>query len=296
MVMDHLCEAVSPQWRYPPIRGRATEWLAELWDADPALSCRAICERLADERGLEIHETTLWYWLHGLIRGSFHPAEGFDALRAYLRQRERLVQYAASHIQHMQKALMLMNLQLHHVVADITGRTGMKILRAIVEGERDPLVLASMRDRRCKASLETIAAALEGNYRDEHLLSLKQALALYDTYNALAAECDTSIEAVLTRLRRIECGELAPVAVKRSRSRANEPTFDVRSAVAAVAGVDLTAIHGIGPTLALRLGAECGTDMTKWPTASAQPQSTCRSAQVSRHARSGGAGCFLATR
>lgn len=86
------------------------------------------------------------------------------------------MQYAASHIQHMQKALMLMNLQLHHVVADITGRTGMRILRAIVEGEHDPLVLASMRDTRCKASVETIAAALEGDYREEHLLSLKQAL------------------------------------------------------------------------------------------------------------------------
>lgn len=204
---------------------------------------------------------------YGLIRGSFHPAEGYDALRAYLRQRERLVQYAASHIQHMQKALMLMNLQLHHVVADITGRTGMKILRAIVGGERDPLVLASMRDTRCKASVETIAAALEGDYRDEHLLSLKQALALYDTYNALAAECDTSIEAVLTRLRRTDHEEPASVAAKRTRARANEPRFDVRSAVAAVAGVDLTAIHGIGPTLALRLVAECGTDMTKWPTA-----------------------------
>ena len=203
---------------------------------------------------------------YGLVRGSFHPSEGFDALRAYLRQRERLVQYAASHIQHMQKALMLMNLQLHHVVADITGRTGMRILRAIVEGERDPMVLASMRDTRCKASAETIAAALEGNYRDEHMLSLCQSLSLYDTYNTLAAECDASIAAVLARLRRTDRPIPAATPAKKARRQANEPAFDVRSAVAAVTGVDLTQIHGIGPTLALRIVGECGTDMAKWPT------------------------------
>jgi hypothetical protein len=94
-------------------------------------------------------------------------------LRAYLRHRERLVEYAASHIQHMQKALMQMNVQLHHVVTDITGVTGMKILRALVAGERDPKVLANYRDVRCKASLETIEAALTGNYRPEHVFALR---------------------------------------------------------------------------------------------------------------------------
>ena len=109
------------------------------------------------------------------------------ALRAYLRQRERLIEYAASHIQHMQKALTQMNVQLHHVVSDITGATGMRIVRAIVAGDRDPVALARHRDGRCKASPETIRAALVGNYREEHVFALRQALELYDVYQALPA-------------------------------------------------------------------------------------------------------------
>ena len=124
------------------------------------------------------------------------PAQGeIAALRAYLRQRERLLDYAASHIQHMQKALTQMNLQLHHVVSDITGATGMRIIRAIVAGERDPDALASYRDRRCHASVETIRAALIGNDREEHVFALAQALDLYDVYQDKMAECDARIEA-----------------------------------------------------------------------------------------------------
>ncbi|GAN91766.1 transposase ISPpu9 [Gluconobacter frateurii M-2] len=119
---------------------------------------------------------------YGLLRGSFRPQADIAALRAYLRQRERLVEYTAGHIQHMQKALMEMNLQLHHVVSDITGVTGMQIIRAIVSGERDAAALASCRDVRCRASVETISAALIGNYRDEHVFALMQALELYDFY------------------------------------------------------------------------------------------------------------------
>src|ERR1700745_1514074 len=118
----------------------------------------------------------------GLLRASFRPKGQIAELRAYLRQRERLLEYAASHIQHMQKALTEMNLQLHHVVADITGTTGMRIIRAILAGERDPAVLARLRDSRCHASGETIEKALTGNYRAEHLFALEQALALYETY------------------------------------------------------------------------------------------------------------------
>lgn len=100
----------------------------------------------------------------GLLRASFRPQNEIAALRAYLRQRERLIDYAAAHIQHMQKALTLMNLQLHHVVSDVTGATGMHIIRAIVAGQRDPDVLAGLRDVRCHASIETVRAALVGNY------------------------------------------------------------------------------------------------------------------------------------
>ena len=116
---------------------------------------------------------------YGLLRGSFRPSAQIATLRAYLRQRERLVEYAAAHIQHMQKALMEMNLQLHHVVSDITGVTGMRIIRAIVAGEQDLDVLASYRDVRCHASVETIKAALNGNDRAEHIFALTQSLDLY---------------------------------------------------------------------------------------------------------------------
>lgn len=137
----------------------------------------------------------------GLLRGSFRPTQEIVTLRAYLRQRESLVQSSASHIQHMQKALDQMNVQLHHVVSDITGVTGMKILRAIVAGERDPHLLAVHRDARCKSSIETIVEALVGNYRDEHVFALRQAIDLHDYYRRLVVECDEQIERVLDGLR-----------------------------------------------------------------------------------------------
>jgi len=134
---------------------------------------------------------------YGLLRPSFRPKGELAALRAYLRQRERLLDYAASHIQHMQKSLMEMNVQLHHVVTDITGATGMRIIRAIIAGERDPATLAVHRDRRCRATVEVISAALTGNWRDEHVFALGQALELYDAYQAKLTDCDAQIEAVL---------------------------------------------------------------------------------------------------
>ncbi|MGO4441174.1 transposase [Rhizobium sp. RAF56] len=115
---------------------------------------------------------------YGLLRGSFRPNARIATLRAYLRQRERLVEYAAAHIKHIQKALMEMNLQLHHVVSDITGVTGMRIIRAIISGKRDPDALASLRDSRCHSSIETIRASLIGNDRDEHVFALSQSLEL----------------------------------------------------------------------------------------------------------------------
>ena len=127
---------------------------------------------------------------HGLLRASFRPKGEIAELRAYLRQRERLLDYAASHIQHMQKALTEMNLQLHHVVSDVTGATGLRIVRAIIAGERDPAVLALLRDTRCHANAETIQKALVGHYRPEHLFALEQALGLYEAYQERAKACD----------------------------------------------------------------------------------------------------------
>jgi transposase len=205
---------------------------------------------------------------HGLLRGSFRPKGEVATLRAYLRQRERLLDYAAAHIQHMQKALTQMNLQLHHVVSDVTGATGLRIIRAIVAGERDLDKLAGYRDPRCHAPLETIRQALIGNDREEHVFALAQALELYDVYQAKVAACDARIEAVLTRLRDAAAkpaGTLPP-ALPAIR-QANAPAFDVRAALQAVLGVDLTRIHGIGPYLALKLMGECGTDLSAWPSA-----------------------------
>lgn len=177
---------------------------------------------------------------YGLLRGSFHPPADIAALRAYLRQRERLLDYAASHIEHMQKALMQRNLQLHHVVSDITGKTGRRIIRAILDGMREPRVLAEFRDVRCKASAEMIAQALEGNYRPEHLLALSQAVALYDIYQRHVAECDQHIEGLLSQRRAHEPPE-EPLPPPRHQTRQrNALQFDVRAALYAMTGVDLT--------------------------------------------------------
>lgn len=204
----------------------------------------------------------------GLLRASFRPGRDIAELRAYLRARERHTDYAAAHIQHMQKALTYMNIQLHHVISDITGATGMKIIRAIVAGERDPDKLAEMRDVRCKENVETIRSSLIGNYQPEHLFALKQALGLYDFYQRCIDECDTEIERAVAGLNIGKAVPEAPLPKARHRSRQpSDPNFDVRSAMYQLAGTDLTQIHGIGPFLALRLIGECGTDMTRWRSA-----------------------------
>lgn len=203
---------------------------------------------------------------HGLLRGSFRPREQLVQLRAYLRHRERLIEYAASHIQHMQKALMQMNVQLHHVVTDITGVTGMKIIRDIVSGVRDPEALAMHRDVRCKTSVATIQQALTGNYRPEHVLALRHALEIYEFHHKKVGECDVEIERVLRELNRARPQPTVPLPAVRHASGRNEPDFDLRGAMFTLLGADLTQIHGLGSYTVLRLIAECGDDMRKWPT------------------------------
>src|SRR5438105_14571282 len=230
-----------------------------------ARDCKSVPGRKSD-----VNDAQWLQRLHacGLLRASFRPGRDIAALRVYLRLRERHLDYAAAHIQHMQKALTFMNLQLHHVVADVTGVTGMKIIRAIVNGQRDPQLLAQMRDVRCKASMETVRAALVGNYQPEHVFALSQALALYDFYQARVDECDTQIEAVLAALSAVKACLCA--ALQMARRRMVQPTavsFDVRPVLYQLAGVDVTQIHGIGPYLALRMIAECGTDLSRWRSA-----------------------------
>lgn len=229
-----------------------------------ARDCKAVPGRKSD-----VNDAQWLQRLHacGLLRASFHPAPDIAALRAYMRIRDRHLEYAAAHMQHMQKALTLMNLQLHHVLSDISGVTGLKIIRAIVAGERDPDVLASMRDVRCRESLQTIRAALVGNYQPEHVFALAQALALFDAYQDRIGDCDRQIENTLTVLNADRPEPATPLRAARSKTKqANAPRFDVRALLYQLTGTDLTLIHGLGPSLALSLVAECGTDLGKWPT------------------------------
>ena len=204
---------------------------------------------------------------YGLLQGAFRPADAIIVLRSYLRQRAMLIQGAAQHIQHMQKALQQMNVLLHHVVSDITGLTGMTIIRAILAGERDPQVLAQHRDPRCKNSIEVIAKSLEGNFRADHLFALQQAVALYDAYQAQLVTCDQRIEQYLTSLERVTEEAPPPPPKPRQSPKHNQPRFDARTYLYQMTGVDLTRIDGIEAGSALALIAEIGTDMQRWKTA-----------------------------
>jgi transposase len=204
----------------------------------------------------------------GLLRGSFRPVAAIAALRAYLRHRETLVQTAAMHIQRMQKALVQMNLQLHLVISDITGVTGLRILRDIIAGRTNPEDLAQHRDHRCKASADEIAAALTGHYRPEHVFVLKQNLELFDTYQRQLAACDIEIEAHLQTLAAQTPEPASPLPARRSsrKPRDNEPRFEIRTPLHQLTGSDLSRIDAIAPYTALRLVSEIGTDMARWPT------------------------------
>jgi len=191
---------------------------------------------------------------YGLLEGAFRPTEQVCTLRAYVRQRMNLVRYAASHIQHMQKALSQMNLQLANVVADIAGVTGMRIIKAILAGERDALVLARLRDARCKNDESTIARSLQGNFRPEHLFSLKQAVDLYEFYQSQIAECDRQI---LDQLAGFDAADGSGKA----------PPDSLEEALVRISGVDLTRIDGINTNITLKIISEIGTDMSRWKTA-----------------------------
>jgi transposase len=206
----------------------------------------------------------------GLLTASFRPAEELRVLRSYLRQRAMLLAHRASHIQHMQKALHQMNVQLPQVVSDITGTTGLAIIRAIVAGERDPQVLARLRHGRCRRSAAEIAKALSGQYRPEHVFALKQALALYNFYTAQVQECDTYIEQHYAVIKPIYDEQSPPPPLgpdpKANSHAKNAPAFDVRGCLYRILGVDLTALDGLEASSVQVLVAEIGTDLSKWPT------------------------------
>jgi hypothetical protein len=206
----------------------------------------------------------------GLLSASFRPEAEMVVLRAYLRQRAMLIEHRAPHIQHMQKALHQMNVQLTQVLSDIVGVTGMAIIRAIVAGDRDPVTLAQKANPRCHSSQDDIAKALTGNYRAERDFALKQAVALYDAYSEQLAECDRQLEAQYAAIKpRYDPDDpqqpLGPDPKPNAHAK-NGPDFDVRTPLFKLVGVDLKAIDGFNESTAQTLLSEIGTQMSRWPT------------------------------
>jgi len=204
----------------------------------------------------------------GLLSGSFRPEKAICELRAYHRQREMLVSESSKHILHMQKAMTQMNLQLHNVLSDVTGATGIQIIRAIVGGEHDPKKLAIYRDSRCKNPLEIIEKSLEGAYREEHLFSLKQALELYDFYQEKRGDCDEKINHLLQSFEdRSQGAELPPLSAQKKKSKQkNGPAFNLRASLFQLTGVDLTVIPGLNSLSLFKIVSEVGIDMSPWKT------------------------------
>ncbi len=205
---------------------------------------------------------------YGLLRASFRPPEEICALRAMARHRDNLIRYRSAHIQHMQKTLQLMNVKLTEVVSDITGVTGLSIIRAIVVGERNPYQLARLRQSGCAKSEEEIAKALQGNYKPEHVFVLKQALAQYDFYLQQIQECDAQMEAMYAALPPSDPDDRVspPPRRKGGKPRKNQAHFDLAASLYQVVGVDLTAIDGIDALTAQTIITEIGTDVNAWPT------------------------------
>ena len=227
-------------------------------------------------RRTDVSDCQWLQYLHsvGLLRASFRPAPAICAVRSLLRHRDALVELASHHVQHMQKALDQMNLQLHHVISDITGTTGLAIIGAVLGGERDVNELANLRDPRIKASKETIAKSLVGDYRPEHLFTLRQSLKLYRQYQMEIADCEVEIQRFLKRLET----KVDPVSQPLPRAKDSVKKCRVMPPVRALAlreegyrilGVDLTTIPGVGVLHVQAVIAEVGPELSKFRSAGA---------------------------
>jgi transposase len=208
----------------------------------------------------------------GLLRGSFRPADQVCAVRTILRQRDALVRGAGRCVSHLHKALTQMNVQLHHIISDLTGVTGLAILTAILAGERDPHKLAALKDHRIKASRDTIAKSLQGDWRAEHLFTLKQTHALWQQHQTLIADCDAEIAAQLHAFdARVDVAAAPlppPTKTGHKQAQRNEPQFAARAECYRVLGVDLTAVPGFQTPTVLVLLCELGPEFAaKFPTA-----------------------------
>jgi transposase len=248
--------------------------------------------QILEERGLEVYLVNAQYvknvpgrktdvsdcqwiqYLHsvGLLRPSFRPPAAICAIRSHWRHRDNLIQMGAQHVRHMQKALDQMNLQIHHVLSDITGVSGQRILKAILEGERDPVRLAELCHGGIKSSKERIIKALQGDYRPEHLFALKQSLSGYHVYQKMIADVDKEIEANLKGLPAADPAhrELPERTKKRHYQRQHyEPAFNLRKELYRIFGVDLTNVPGISAVTAHTILSEIGTDLAQFRNASA---------------------------
>lgn len=204
----------------------------------------------------------------GLLRGAFVPPQEVAALRTYARQRAELVKCAAQEIQHMQKAMTQMNLQLHTVLSDIAGLSGMTIIRTIVAGERDPVTLARLAHPQVKSSHEAIAQALTGHYTEDHLFVLQQAVEMFDFFHSKIQECDEQLHRYVSRFESKTTPEALAKAPKRphQKRRKNQFHFDLRTELHRLVGVDLTRIDGIDTLTAFAVVSEIGFDVSAFPT------------------------------
>jgi transposase len=211
-------------------------------------------------------------YLHsvGLLRASFRPPAEVCAVRSLWRHRDTLVRYAASHVQHMQKALTQMNIQLANVISDLTGKTGLAIVDAMVAGERHAEKLAALRDHRIKADAATIAKSLVGDWKEEHLFTLRQARAIYAHYQQMVAECDTQIATFLRGFESrvdVAAQPLPRRTTSHVRPQRNEPSsFDLRGELYRILGVDLTQVPGLQSTTASAFLSEVGPTVERFAT------------------------------
>lgn len=205
---------------------------------------------------------------YGLLHASFRPTADMAILRTYVRQRDNLIEERARQIQYMEKALLQMNVQLGQAVSDLTGKTGLAILRAIVAGEHRPMELVKLCDGRLKHSQTEVAKALTGHYRREHLFVLQQALQMFDSYTQRIAECDQQIEHFMDDLQPPTFPDLPPLPPnpKPNTHSKNKPQYEARAMFYPLVGVDLTAIPGINENLLQKILSEVGLDMTRFPT------------------------------
>lgn len=201
----------------------------------------------------------------GLLRGSFRPKDSILKMRALMRHRSTLIEYAACHLQHIQKSLNQMNIKLMNVVSDISGLTGMKIIRDIVAGEKDPEQLARHRDPRCRNSKEIICESLVGNYKDEHLFTLKQMLDLYDYYSLKIQETDLQIQEIMSEMEDLT-NKNTEISLKKPIRKKQSFAFDMHKELVRVIGIDLTAVPSFNVQTVSKIISEIGLDMSKWKT------------------------------